>query len=126
VDELAKVPIRVTPMGKDRQGRRFWWFPGARDRIYVQANPSEMDVTPACFGQGEEHWFVFTSKEDVLALEASLNPLGVCEGALKVEVARLLSPYNISAFADRPPAMEKAADADMAGADAAPDGEDNA
>ncbi|XP_021900449.1 DDT domain-containing protein DDB_G0282237 isoform X2 [Carica papaya] len=72
--EIEKRVIRTSPLGKDRDYTRYWWF--QRDgRIFVESSDSRQ-------------WGYYSSKEELEALMGSLNCKGERECALKKQLAK--------------------------------------
>ncbi|OIW17803.1 hypothetical protein TanjilG_02431 [Lupinus angustifolius] len=70
--EMEKRLISRSPLGKDRDYNRYWWFP--RDwRIFVESSDSK-------------EWGYYSSKEEVDALMGSLNCKGERERALQKQL----------------------------------------
>ncbi|KAK6125550.1 hypothetical protein DH2020_040713 [Rehmannia glutinosa] len=75
--EIEKRFIRTSPLGKDRNFNRYWFF--RRDgRIFVENSESTQ-------------WGYYQTKEELDALIGSLNPKGVRERALKKQLQKF---YN--------------------------------
>ncbi|KAF1888018.1 hypothetical protein Lal_00024030 [Lupinus albus] len=72
--EMEKRLISRSPLGKDRDYNRYWWFP--RDwRIFVESSDSK-------------EWGYYGSKEEVDALMGSLNCKGERERALQNQLGK--------------------------------------
>ncbi|OIV89821.1 hypothetical protein TanjilG_29913 [Lupinus angustifolius] len=72
--EIEKRLISRSPLGKDRDYNRYWWFP--RDgRIFVESSNSR-------------EWGYYSSKEEVDALMGSLNCKGERERALQEQLGK--------------------------------------
>lgn len=72
--EIEKRFIRTTPLGKDRDYNRYWFF--RRDgRIFVESCDSKQ-------------WGYYTAKEELDALMGSLNPKGEREQALQKQLEK--------------------------------------
>ncbi|XP_019458270.1 PREDICTED: DDT domain-containing protein DDB_G0282237-like isoform X2 [Lupinus angustifolius] len=72
--EMDKRLIRRSPLGKDRDYNRYWWFP--RDgRLFVESSDSK-------------EWGYYSSKEEVDALMGSLNCKGERERALQKQLGK--------------------------------------
>lgn len=70
--EMEKRPISRSPLGKDRDYNRYWWF--RRDgRIFVESCDSK-------------EWGYYSSKEELDALMGSLNCKGERERALQKQL----------------------------------------
>lgn len=75
--EMEKWIIRRSPLGKDRDHNRFWWF--RRDgRIFVESCDSK-------------EWGYYSSKEELDALMSSLNCKGERERALRKQLEKYYS-----------------------------------
>ncbi|KAK7318379.1 hypothetical protein RJT34_03078 [Clitoria ternatea] len=75
--ELEKRFIRRSPLGKDRDHNRYWWF--RRDgRIFVESCDSK-------------EWGYYSSKEELDALLGSLNCKGERERALRKQLEKYYS-----------------------------------
>lgn len=72
--EMEKRFIRTTPLGKDKDHNRYWFF--RRDgRIFVENSDSTL-------------WGYYNTKAELDAFIASLNPKGVRERALKKQLEK--------------------------------------
>ncbi|KAL9329812.1 hypothetical protein ACSQ67_004815 [Phaseolus vulgaris] len=72
--EMEKRFIRRSPLGKDRDYNRYWWF--RRDgRIFVESCDSK-------------EWGYYSSKEEIDALMSSLNCKGERERALRKQLKK--------------------------------------
>ncbi|RYR66294.1 hypothetical protein Ahy_A03g012281 isoform A [Arachis hypogaea] len=75
--EMEKRPIRRSPLGKDRNYNRYWWF--RRDgRIFVENSDSK-------------EWGYYSSKEELDAFMGSLNCKGERERALRNQLEKYYS-----------------------------------
>ncbi|XP_015879710.2 uncharacterized protein LOC107415821 [Ziziphus jujuba] len=75
--EMEKRFVRTSPLGRDRNYNRYWWF--RRDgRIFVESFDSKQ-------------WGYYSSKEEVDALMGSLNCKGERERALKKQLEKFYS-----------------------------------
>ncbi|MED6168175.1 hypothetical protein PIB30_009392 [Stylosanthes scabra] len=75
--EMEKRPIRRSPLGKDRNYNRYWWF--RRDgRIFVESSDSK-------------EWGYYSSKEELDAFMGSLNCKGERERALRSQLEKYYS-----------------------------------
>ncbi|KAL0378169.1 UNVERIFIED_CONTAM: hypothetical protein Sradi_3122400 [Sesamum radiatum] len=75
--EIEKRFIRTSPLGKDKNYCRYWFF--RRDgRIFVESSDST-------------HWGYYQTKEELDALIGSLNAKGERERALKKQMQKLYS-----------------------------------
>ncbi|KAL3844805.1 hypothetical protein ACJIZ3_002208 [Penstemon smallii] len=98
--EIEKRFIRTSPLGKDRNYCRYWFF--RRDgRIFVESSDSTK-------------WGYYQTKEEIDALIGSLNPKGEREKALKDQLLKIYSKIcsglqKRSKEAVQRTAMEKAA-----------------
>ncbi|CAL0330057.1 unnamed protein product [Lupinus luteus] len=72
--EMEKRLISRSPLGKDRDYNRYWWFPHDW-RIFVESTDSK-------------EWGYYSSKEEVDALMGSLNCKGERERALQKQLAK--------------------------------------
>ncbi|BAT73205.1 DDT domain-containing protein DDB_G0282237 [Vigna umbellata] len=72
--EMEKRFVRRSPLGKDRDYNRYWWF--RRDgRIFVESSDSK-------------EWGYYSSKEELDALMSSLNCKGERERALQKQLQK--------------------------------------
>ncbi|RAL45536.1 hypothetical protein DM860_016028 [Cuscuta australis] len=72
--EIEKRIIRTSPLGKDRDHNRYWFF-RRESRIFVESSDSMQ-------------WGYYSSKEELDALIGSLNVKGVRERALKKQLEK--------------------------------------
>ncbi|XP_031114885.1 DDT domain-containing protein DDB_G0282237-like [Ipomoea triloba] len=72
--EIEKRVIRTSPLGKDRDHNRYWFF-RREAKIFVESSDSM-------------EWGYYSSKEEVDALLGSLNVKGVRERALKKQLEK--------------------------------------
>ncbi|KAK4477747.1 hypothetical protein RD792_017008 [Penstemon davidsonii] len=75
--EIEKRIIRASPLGKDKNYCRYWFF-RSNGRIFVESSDSTQ-------------WGYYRTKEELDALIGSLNPKGVRERALKKQLQKF---YN--------------------------------
>ncbi|XP_017979722.1 PREDICTED: DDT domain-containing protein DDB_G0282237 isoform X2 [Theobroma cacao] len=72
--EMEKRSIRTSPLGKDRDYNRYWWF--RRDgRIFIESSDTKQ-------------WGYYSTKEEVDALIGSLNRKGERERALQIQLEK--------------------------------------
>ncbi|EOX94057.1 DDT domain-containing protein, putative isoform 1 [Theobroma cacao] len=72
--EMEKRSIRTSPLGKDRDYNRYWWF--RRDgRIFIESSDTKQ-------------WGYYNTKEEVDALIGSLNRKGERERALQIQLEK--------------------------------------
>ncbi|KAK6286595.1 hypothetical protein POUND7_012774 [Theobroma cacao] len=72
--EMEKRSIRTSPLGKDRDYNRYWWF--RRDgRIFIESSDTKQ-------------WGYYCTKEEVDALIGSLNRKGERERALQIQLEK--------------------------------------
>ncbi|XP_021273590.1 DDT domain-containing protein DDB_G0282237 isoform X2 [Herrania umbratica] len=72
--EMEKRSIRTSPLGKDRDYNRYWWF--RRDgRIFIEISDTKQ-------------WGYYSTKEEVDALIRSLNRKGERERALQIQLEK--------------------------------------
>lgn len=72
--EMEKRFIRMSPLGKDRDHNRYWFF--RRDgRVFVENSDSSL-------------WGYYNTKEELDAFIGSLNPKGERERALKKQLGK--------------------------------------
>ncbi|XP_047310794.1 DDT domain-containing protein DDB_G0282237 [Impatiens glandulifera] len=75
--EMEKIIIRTTPLGKDRDYNRYWFF--RRDgRLFVESSDSKQ-------------WGYYSTKDELEALMGSLNRKGERERALKLQLEKYYS-----------------------------------
>ncbi|KAJ0266073.1 Uncharacterized protein HA466_0001320 [Hirschfeldia incana] len=72
--EMEKIVIRTTPLGKDRNYNRYWWF-RSNGRIFVEDSDCK-------------EWGYYTSKEELDALMGSLNRKGERELSLHMQLEK--------------------------------------
>ncbi|CAJ1937697.1 unnamed protein product [Sphenostylis stenocarpa] len=72
--EMEKRFVRRSPLGKDRDYNRYWWF-GRDGRIFVESCDSK-------------EWGYYSSKEELDALMSSLNCKGERERALRKQLEK--------------------------------------
>ncbi|XP_030504397.2 uncharacterized protein LOC115719475 [Cannabis sativa] len=73
--EMEKRIIRTSPLGKDKDYNRYWWF-RREERIFVESSDSK-------------EWGYYSSKDELDALMGSLNCKGERECALKKHLDHL-------------------------------------
>lgn len=99
--EIEKRVIRTSPLGKDRDYNRYWFF--RRDgRIFVESSDSV-------------EWGYYSSKEELDALIGSLNVKGERERALKKQLENLYDKISLELQKRSKEVAQKAAadDADV-------------
>ncbi|NP_001130568.1 uncharacterized isoform X2 [Zea mays] len=78
--EIEKLSIRSSPLGKDRQYSRYWFFK-REGRLFVETADSR-------------EWGYYSTKEELDALMDSLNVKGIRERALKRQLEKFYSKIS--------------------------------
>lgn len=78
--EIEKLSIRSSPLGKDRNYNRYWFFK-REGRLFVESADSKQ-------------WGYYSSKEELNALMGSLNVKGIRERALKRQLEKFYTKIS--------------------------------
>lgn len=73
--EMEKRFVRTSPLGKDRDYNRYWWFRRA-GKVFVESTDSD-------------HWGYYSTMKEVDAFLGSLNCKGERECALRQQLDRM-------------------------------------
>lgn len=74
--DCDKCLVRTSPLGRDRQFNRYWFFP-REGRVFVE-------------GASPKSWGFYAAIEEINSLHETLNPKGVRERELKKQMDKLL------------------------------------
>ena len=115
--QQRKRGTRRAMLGVDRLGRRYWVLGGDDGTLYVQSDSAAANAAIAAAasrsGEGDpkeeariptdragDEWVVYTGVGKIQDLVAWLQPAGLCEGPLRVELQQLLVAHKAATAAE--------------------------